>query len=225
MKKLLGIVVLTLLWCNIVQALPECKGEDYSKWTNCKGTFANDKGVKYTGEFGDDPGKRHGKGILIKTKNEDVATYKGQWKNDKFDGYGTLTIKSLGLKYTGKFKDGLRHGHGREFSYLKPNNTTDYEIYVGQFKNGNRDGRGNSKGEIKEGNVKISYSGEWKNNKLHGQGKLLYRSSIERISIEGEFKEGEVHGQTIVYKNGKLFGEGIVENNVFIDSKKKIMPK
>ena len=54
------------MWCNVVYALPKCKGEDYSKWTNCvgtytfdqslKGDFNNDKGHKYTGEFGNDPG-------------------------------------------------------------------------------------------------------------------------------------------------------------------------
>ena len=38
MKKLLGIVVLVLMFFNIVLAdsfLPACKGTDTSKWTNC----------------------------------------------------------------------------------------------------------------------------------------------------------------------------------------------
>ena len=71
----------------------------------------------------------------------------------------------------------------------------------------------------------MSYSGEWKNDKWHGQGKFLYRDSSQHVSIEGEFKEGEAHGQTTVYKNGKLFDKGIVKNNTFIESKKKILPK
>ena len=41
MKKLLGIVVLGLLFYNTAQAessLPSCKGTDSFKWTNCFGT-------------------------------------------------------------------------------------------------------------------------------------------------------------------------------------------
>ena len=51
MKKLLGILVLGLLVCNTVQALPECKGTDYSKWTNCFGTksIKADKKEPYVG--------------------------------------------------------------------------------------------------------------------------------------------------------------------------------
>ena len=29
------------MFCNTLQALPECKGIDYSKWTNCFGDTAN----------------------------------------------------------------------------------------------------------------------------------------------------------------------------------------
>ena len=41
MKKLLGIIVLGFLWCNVILAeglLPNCKGTDSFKWTNCFGT-------------------------------------------------------------------------------------------------------------------------------------------------------------------------------------------
>ena len=39
MKKLLGILVLSLLWCNGVQALPKCEGENVFKWTDCIGAY------------------------------------------------------------------------------------------------------------------------------------------------------------------------------------------
>ena len=29
--------------CNTVQALPKCKGTDFSKWTNCFGTYTNEE--------------------------------------------------------------------------------------------------------------------------------------------------------------------------------------
>ena len=60
MKKLLGIVVLGLLFCNTVLALPKCVGEDTSKWTMCEGTKIFDSELTYVGEWKD--GKRHGKG-------------------------------------------------------------------------------------------------------------------------------------------------------------------
>tara|TARA_Y100000590_G_scaffold80277_1_gene89128 strand:+ start:198 stop:398 length:201 start_codon:yes stop_codon:yes gene_type:complete len=42
MKKLLGIVILGLLWFNISFAeskLPPCQGEDYKKFVNCYGSY------------------------------------------------------------------------------------------------------------------------------------------------------------------------------------------
>ena len=212
-------MVLGLLWRNVAYALPKCKGEDFSKWTNCVGAYTDDEGHKYTGEFGNVPGKRHGKGIAI-NKNGDV--YKGQFKNNKAHGYGTFTIKIFGYKYTGKFKDGKQHGHGRETSYIELN-PSDTVIYIGEFKNGEKQGKGTFEGKIKEPKSRIYYTGEWKNNLWHGQGKLIYTSAIERVRYEGEFKEGQQHGQGTVYKNGKLFGKGIWENDRLIDSTKNLI--
>ena len=54
MKKLLGIVVLGLLWFNMSVALPTCVGEDSSKWTMCEGTKAFNNNLTYTGEWKDE---------------------------------------------------------------------------------------------------------------------------------------------------------------------------
>ena len=65
MKKLLGILVLGLMFCNITLAqssLPECEGNDIKnplkkflktkKWKNCHSTFLDLKGKPaYVGEF------------------------------------------------------------------------------------------------------------------------------------------------------------------------------
>ena len=98
MKKLSLYVFLLLMFCNTVQALPECGGIHSSRWTNCFGTYINIKVViknetfeeehTYTGEFGSEPGKRHGKGTLTKP---DGSEYVGQWKDGKFHGQGTFT--------------------------------------------------------------------------------------------------------------------------------------
>ena len=63
MKKLLGILVLGLLVCNIAQA-KECEGSPLEekkitltffkvifKWRDCHGTLAYKDGSKYVGEF------------------------------------------------------------------------------------------------------------------------------------------------------------------------------
>jgi hypothetical protein len=108
MKKLSLYIFLVLMVCNTAQALPKCKGTDFSKWTNCFGTYTNEEGRKYTGEFGSEPGKRHGQGTLIHPSG---VKYVGQFKNDKADGQGTLTFAS-GDKYVGEWKDNKQHGQG-----------------------------------------------------------------------------------------------------------------
>ena len=72
-----------MMVCNTVQALPECKGTDPHKWTNCQGTFISPDGFKYVGE----------------------------WKDGEFHGVGTYTW-ALGSKYVGEFQDGKQHGQG-----------------------------------------------------------------------------------------------------------------
>ena len=120
MKKLLAILVLALLWCNTSFAessLPPCQGEDDTQWTNCFGTYLKkdlEDGYTrdYTGEFGNTPGKREGKGKskLYKDGNLD-GEYVGEFKNDVVHGQGTQTYAS-GHKYVGEHKDDKRHGQG-----------------------------------------------------------------------------------------------------------------
>ena len=81
MKKLLGIVVLGLLWCSV--GFAECiKG-------NCnygKGTFIFPNGDKYIGEF-----KYHtqnGQGTYTWIKGD---KYVGYYKDGKRHGQGTIT--------------------------------------------------------------------------------------------------------------------------------------
>jgi len=100
MKKLLGIVVLNLLWCNTAFALPKCQGEDISKWTICEGVKTTSKGSKYTGEFKN--GKYHGQGSITNVAGD---KYVGGWKDGKFYGKGTLAYSNGDTK-SGNWKDG-----------------------------------------------------------------------------------------------------------------------
>ena len=101
MNKLLGILVLGLLWCSATYAkplnwgtliestkkieslLPKCVGEDIGQWKYCWGTHTNSSGEIYVGQFID--GKKQGLGTLI-----------------YFDG----------TKYSGEIKNGYPHGQG-----------------------------------------------------------------------------------------------------------------
>ena len=122
MKKLLGILVLSLLFGNLAQGeslLSKCEGNDEKissfsvkhfrmvrKWTNCHGTTISPKGAKYVGEFY--KGKFHGQGTFA---GIDGRKYVGQYKNHKKHGKGTYTYAN-GDKYIGEWKKGLRHGQG-----------------------------------------------------------------------------------------------------------------
>ena len=56
MKKFLSIIILGLLYSNISYALPDCKGEEISKWKNCIGTINQDGNI-YKGIFSEETTK------------------------------------------------------------------------------------------------------------------------------------------------------------------------
>ena len=90
MKNLSFYIFLVLFFCNIgwtETSLPECKGSNYEKWTNCKGTETWENGRKYVGEFKD--GKRYGQGIMT---HPDGSKYTGQWEDSIPNGEGTYTF-------------------------------------------------------------------------------------------------------------------------------------
>jgi len=171
MKKLLGIVVLGLLFCNTAQALPECEGDDYKKWYNCFGSYAWEKSnLKYEGEW--DKGVMHGKGTysLISFEPKLVMTISG--------GYIETVVpmtKSGGVIYIGEFHYGKANGQGTWIycAYSKPNRChsklneqgiwiyKDGGKYVGQIKNGLEHGEGTK--TYASGNI---VEGIWKKGKL-----------------------------------------------------------
>ena len=82
-KRFLGIIFLGLFLSSNAFALPDCKGTNFKKWTNCQGTYTWADGQKYVGE----------------------------WKDRKQHGQGTDTY-SDGSKYVGEYKDGKKYGQG-----------------------------------------------------------------------------------------------------------------
>ena len=89
MKKLLMIVVFSLLWCNYSFAIPKCKGDVVVKWTDCIGAYTINDGFKKPFEF----------------KIQDMETMHDLT-------YEEIKNFQYGTKYIGEFKNGEPHGKG-----------------------------------------------------------------------------------------------------------------
>lgn len=134
-------------------------------------------GDKYKGEWKDD--KRHGMGQQVWKSG---ATYIGDWKCGKPDGYGTYT-KGEQL-YIGEWKDGKKHGHGK-CAY------NELAFYHGEWKEGHRNGWGEM--HYENGDV---YVGDWLMDKRNGEGIIRY---VGGDWYEGEWKSDVKHGEGKLY--------------------------
>tara|TARA_Y100000816_G_scaffold291205_1_gene281903 strand:- start:688 stop:1143 length:456 start_codon:yes stop_codon:yes gene_type:complete len=112
MKKYFFYIIIILMSYNSAQALPNCKGDNYKQWTNCFGTYTNESGRVYTGEFGDLPGIRHGEGKSILNG----TSFEGIYENDKGIS-GKITYPN-GDSFEGKFNQkGNFEGKGKFIFY------------------------------------------------------------------------------------------------------------
>ena len=96
MKKFLGILVLSLITCNISFAaciVGDCK--------NNKGTMTYADGSKYVGSFRD--GFFNGRGTMTYT---DGSKYVGEFKDGLYYGYGNYKDKDSKV-HAGHWKDGI----------------------------------------------------------------------------------------------------------------------
>ena len=195
MKKLLGILFLGLMFCNITLAqssLPECEGNDKNiskfsnkhflmirKWTNCHGTTIGPKGGKYVGEFY--KGKFHGQGIYTKA----CRKYVGQYKNHKRQGQGSYTYAN-GDKYVGGW---TRHKYDGTGIYTYANG----DKYVGEWKKKKYNTPDNQLGRNGWGTYTYvngdKYVGEWKKGLRNGKGTFAHTN--------GKIEEG-------IWKKDKL---------------------
>jgi hypothetical protein len=215
MKKLLAILVLGLLWCNVVQALPKCEGEWNKKWTNCFGkqiTWSSNplkKNAIYVGEFKN--GEHNGQGIITFFNGEQ---YNGEFKNGNYHGQGTY-IWANGKIYSGEYNNDVWSGFA---TFM----TTPEIYYSGYFKNNFMDGKGavhiNQKGsfvgELKEG--KRIKEGPVPNNILTYCPGEDYKKwidcyvevELETVSYYGRFDNQHFNGLgASITKNDKYFGE------------------
>ena len=95
MKKILGIVLLSLLWCNAVLALPKCEGENVFKWTDCIGAYIISDGDTKPIDFNVGDEKKLTNPSFEEMKNFNFGTkFIGEMKNGNADGTGTMILRS-----------------------------------------------------------------------------------------------------------------------------------
>ena len=136
-------------------------------------------------------------------------------EGDCVNGQGTI-VYATGHKFSGEFKDGVRHGKGvflmpggrkivgvwenneiREGTYTQPDGTT----YEGHWMFRERNGQGTL--TFPDGR---KYIGEFKSDQRHGKGTLIYPDGRKYV---GDFNYGERSGfGTMTYPDGRIYTGG-----------------
>ena len=176
--------------------------------TNCKGSYFNEIGYKYVGEF------KNGK-IL-----EGIATYPGgtkylgQFKDDEPHGRGTF-LYSNGTKYYGEWKNGKNHGNGTKM-------WNDGRKYVGEFKDDKPHGQGTF--TYVDGNT---FTGKFVAGSEHGKGHCTNQDgSIIECKVQKNENTKNFGGK--VRRNISIVARkwvNLSEYNSFSDKAKKVMKK
>lgn len=158
-------------------ALPQCEGDDETKWQNCEGTLThsfNDKDVEYVGVFKD--------GIFEGENEELEIIYVGEYKNGTMHGQGAMTFPFC-CRYVGDFKYGKWEGRGTSTMVGEDLQSFDGVEYIGEF----RDNLMHGKGTITLLNGD-KIKGYWREGKEFGTATYIFKGGDE---IEGYFKDGE----------------------------------
>ena len=133
-------------------------------------------------------------------------------EGDCVNGSGTMVF-ATGHKYTGEFKDGIRHGKGvllmpgdrkivgvwenneiSEGTYTQPDGT----VYEGQWRHRERNGKGAL--TFPDGR---RYTGDFKSGLRHGQGTMLFPDGRKYV---GSFQSGARTGlATMTYPDGRSY--------------------
>jgi len=160
---------------------PQLKNKDVIR-DRTKPVFPFVSGSLYKGQWNND--KKDGFGIQT---NPDNTKYEGEWVNNQYHGRGTLWIKkgkTFVRQYVGDWVKGHMEGQG---IYYYSNG----EIFRGGWLKGKR--FGNGKFEFDNGDV---YSGEWANDLQHGLGTMNYSNGNV---YEGLWIEGKKQGPGLFY--------------------------
>lgn len=214
-------------------SFPEISSDEYVKEEDKKlpfdGYTINEESYGFWGSknyFG----AKQGYGVL---KLNDGTYFEGGFKNDKYHGFGTLTLKTE--KYTGQFKDGKYDGIGElNDSIAKIYTIVGHYIksYKGEFKNGYFHGNGILEGlgygtRFWKNYTKLICIGTFVKSYFHGKGCIYAQHGI---TYKGDVSENTLHGfGELFYPNGDSYignfdggefsGNGVLS---FIDGRKYV---
>ena len=228
MKKMTATLCLTVLICLAIavfwngaedvacEGSPTSDPHTVSSWTNCFGIFLGEE--KYVGDYRN--GKKNGPFTVIYA---DGSKYLGKYRNDRVYGQGTYTFAD------GRVKEGIwKNGEFQDAQKVTPTVTA-------------RKSPPSSKNAAEQENERLRreevrgsdlppcrgsyhncfgtrdytngrYVGEYRNDKVHGQGTLTFADGDKYV---GEWRDNKFHGQgTYTFFNGRV-EEGIWKNNEF----------
>lgn len=130
----------------------------------------------------------------IKYRN---GTYSGGVLNDRKEGYGVFTFDD-GDRYEGYWKNDLKQRKGK---LIDAKNGI---YFIGEYHKGKKEGFGIYK--YSEG---AKYEGFWLDNKLYGQGKMVYN---DNSYYQGFFENDKKEGIGTYYWNDFSYYEGKVSH-------------
>lgn len=166
-----------------------------------KGRYFINKQLIYKGDYHND--KFNGFGKLY---HDDILIYEGTFMNGEYFGKGKL-YKNNSLIYKGDFINGKFHGKGK---YYKNNSL----IYEGDFLNDKYFGKGK---HYKDG--LLIYEGDYINNLQNGWGKFYTEcyndTNIPKLFYEGNCTNGKFNGYGKYYYEHEIIYEGEFINNKF----------
>lgn len=127
-------------------------------------------------------------------------SYKGDYQNNRFDGFGTYSWKQGEATYEGSFKNGLRHGKGKWSSGETK--------YSGSYAEGLKEGYGEL--YFPSGNF---YKGNFVNDKREGYGEMFW---TDGSFYKGDWKNGVQNGKGQIYISGSEIISGLFENSILV---------
>jgi len=197
------------------------------------GEIVHDNGDVYTGEILNGH-QMHGKGIYKFSNGHSLTGHSltGEFEHDKIVN-GIETIPSIGFTFKGTFRNGQKHdgvekrSNGITFkgtinSDGTRDGTWDYgdgDIFTGHFIGVNIL-NGSGKFVLSNG---TRYEGEFHDGKMHGQGKLTFRSTHGIHRQPCAWLPRRSHQDTSTgcrCSSTDIIQEGIFDNDVFVKEKK-----
>lgn len=153
-------------------------------------------------------GVQNGMGTLV---NGDYC-YKGEFKNNKYDGYGELTLRDS-ILYTGEWHLGVRSGRGEIIDSLgrkiigmwnadtltSGRRTDSLGVYIGQL---DKHGLANGHGSYTDSDGAY-YEGHWTNDKRNIFG---FSVSDKHGMRAGEWRHDNYKGERVVYTSDRIYG-------------------